>query len=48
MKDILLILALGLYVVWGYRLMGRLDHFLNEYVKNDEDEMNDQQHHDGK
>ena len=54
MKDMLLILILGIYVVWGYRLMGRLDQFLKEQGENDENDANDendtndQQHHDGK
>lgn len=44
MKDMLLLIILCGYAVWGYRLMGRLDRFLNGHVKNEDE---DQQLHDG-
>lgn len=36
MKDILILVVLGIFFAWGYHLMGRLDHFLNTHICNDE------------
>lgn len=41
MKDMLLLTVLGVFFAWGYHLMGRLDHFLNTHIRDDEkDEKN--------
>lgn len=36
MGDILLAAVIIAVVVWGYHLMGRLDHFLNTHVSNED------------
>ena len=36
MRDILLAALMIAVAVWGYYLMGRLDHFLNTHVSNEE------------
>ena len=38
MKDILILVAMGVIFVWGYHLMGRLDRFLDTHIKNDEED----------
>ena len=38
MKEILIHVAMGDKIVWGYHLMGRLDRFLDTHIKNDEED----------
>ena len=43
MTDALLLLAFLLTGICGYRIMDRLDRFLNEHVKGEEEEADEQQ-----
>ena len=43
MTDILLIFAFVLMGIFGYWIMDQVDRFLNEHVKGEEEEANEQQ-----
>ena len=43
MKDALLMLTFLFTGIWGYWIMDRLDRFLNEHVKGEEEEADEQQ-----
>ncbi len=44
MTDVLLIATFMLAGICGYWIMDRVDRFLNEHVKGDEEEEDEQQH----